>query len=261
AGADPTLARSRALIARAAMYYWKASWQEAANDYAAALAIAEAEDDRPLMTEIWSGISSTRATAQSMGQDLGDLSESVQRVHELGTELNDPSALALVEFFHAAAAIMGNPDPSTLAPDLLDAVIGFHEQSGSLMNIAHNRLMKSELEITIGDFQRARQSALEAVQTTEEAGDIFAMSWALQRLAITTVELGDPHLGARLAGASWAFRQRTGATFPPPFVPIEDPEVRARAVIGEEADRAFEEGKEIGLFEAIALARSAGSGA
>ncbi|MBT8250295.1 MAG: adenylate/guanylate cyclase domain-containing protein [Acidimicrobiia bacterium] len=260
-GANPTLARCRALIARAAMYYWKASWQEAANDYAAALAIAEAEDDRPLMTEIWSGISSTRATAQSMGQDLGDLSESVQRVHELGTELNDPSALALVEFFHAAAAIMGNPDPSTLAPDLLDAVIDFHEQSGSLMNIAHNRLMKSELEITIGDFQRARQSALEAVQTTEEAGDIFAMSWALQRLAITTVELGDPHLGARLAGASWAFRQRTGATFPPPFVPIEDPEVRARAVIGEEADRAFEEGKEIGLFEAIALARSAGSGA
>jgi hypothetical protein len=75
------------------------------------------------------------------------------------------------------------------------------------------------------------------------------------RFAITAVEQGDPMLGARLAGASWAARQRASGTFPPPFMPIDDPEVRARAAIGEEADRAFEDGTELGLLEAVALAR------
>ena len=259
ASGEPTVSRARALVARAALHYWRSDYRRAADDYEVALSIAETADDRPLTLEVLGGITSTRGAALGAGEWVGDLMESGERLQQLAVELDDPVGLAQAEFLQAVTAIMGHPESVAQHLDLFERIIGFQQRAGRLMDVAHTQIGKSEIEIGLGDYDQARETTLLSLDTAERAGDLVAMAWGLQRFAITEVELGDPILGARLAGASWAARQRSGGTFPPPFMPIDDPEVRARAAIGQEADQAFADGKELGLLEAVALARGSGA--
>ena len=91
----------------------------------------------------------------------------------------------------------------------------------------------------------------------EKAGDVFTMSWALYRVAITIIELGDPELGIRIAGAADAARERSGGRLPPPFIPIAGPLERAQALLGDAASDHLEAGRELALLPAMALARNA----
>ena len=87
------------------------------------------------------------------------------------------------------------------------------------------------------------------------AGDVYTMGWALRWVGLTAVEFGDPVLGARLAGASAAAVERSGGPILPPLVPVTPALERATALIDDQADEAFEASREIGLAEAIGLAR------
>jgi predicted ATPase/class 3 adenylate cyclase len=261
AAAEPTLARARALVARAAMHYWRSGYPKAAADYEAALAIVEAHDDRHLLVEVLTGLTSTRAAAMATGDGVGDPTESGERAHALAVQLDDPARMALAEFGQIVMTSILAPEPVLPDRGFFERMIGLYEQAGQLMNVAHTQVMLSEVEIANGSYEEARHWVLEGLDTAERAGDTFTMAWALHRFAITAVELGDPIVGSRIDGASWAARKRTGGTLPPPFFPIGEAIDRARAVIGDEADAAFEDGKELGLFEAVALAReSAGDG-
>ena len=81
------------------------------------------------------------------------------------------------------------------------------------------------------------------------------MSWALLRLAITIIELGNPELGTRIAGAADAARERSGERLPPPLLPINEPLERAHRLLGDSADARYDEGRELGLFAAVAMTR------
>ena len=121
-----------------------------------------------------------------------------------------------------------------------------------------NRVLDlSEILIAQEDYRGAQRSALNGLELAEEAGDIFTMSWALYRLGITIIELGDAELGVRIAGAADAARERSGGRLPPPFIPIAGPLDRARAVLGDAASGHYEAGRELALLTAMAMARDA----
>jgi tetratricopeptide (TPR) repeat protein len=253
---EPTRARARALIARAGKHYWRADYPATAADYEAAIAIAEALDDKPLQAEAWAGLTSVRGAASAVSEDLGDPWEAIERADQLAVELNDPGLLGLVRFGQLAMDTLLGEGQTLPAITALEELLSLYEQAGQLMNIAHTRVMLSELHIAHGDFASARSSVLKALATAERAGDTYTMTWALHRYAIAAIELGDGVVGARIASASAEARVRAGGTFPPPFFPIGEPEDRAIAALGETAaEAAFAEGRELSLFEAVALAR------
>jgi tetratricopeptide (TPR) repeat protein len=253
---EPTRARARALIARAGKHYWRAEYRATAADYEAAIAIAEALDDKPLQAEAWAGLTSTRGAGLATGENLGDPFEAIDRAGQLAVGMDDPALIAAVRFGRIAMNTLFADRQTIPAIGDLEELLRLYEQAGQLMNIAHTQVMLSELYIAHSEFAAARSSVLEGLTTAEKAGDTFTMAWALHRYAIAAIELGDVEVGARIAGASAEARARAGGTFPPPFFPIGQPEDRAIAALGEAAAQAaFAEGRELSLFEAVALAR------
>ena len=123
------------------------------------------------------------------------------------------------------------------------------------MNVSHVRTAQAEIHIARNEYEEAHRTALDGLANAEETGDIFTMAWALYRLATAIIGLSDPELGTRVAGAADAARERSGGRFPPSFVPIDGPLERARAALGDGADELWNEGRAIGLFDAMAMAR------
>ncbi|NNC91170.1 MAG: adenylate/guanylate cyclase domain-containing protein [Acidimicrobiia bacterium] len=255
--AEPTLSRARALIARAALFYWRSEWQQCVADYHEALTIAEAAEDRLMIAEILAGLAPAQGLAMARGEMVGDPFATMNRAHAMFAELNDPLGLAAVEFGRLMMGALSAPEPAPIEREHLDRIIALYEQAGMLMGVAHTQLQLTESLIAQNEYAEAREVALTALDTAERAGDTFSMTWALRWLAVTTVELGDPVAGALLAGAADAAVKRTGGSFPQPLIPITPPEERANVAIGRQADEAFAEGSQMGFAQAVRLAREA----
>jgi predicted ATPase/class 3 adenylate cyclase len=255
--AQPTEARTRALMARGAFHYWSNQWQGAADDYDEALAIAEGAGDPELLADALVGVLATRANAYASGTPVGDHREALERLRRIGTETDDPLLLAFADFYEAITAMADGVEDGPPPIQRLERIAQLFLDAGRLMNVAHLRAASCEILIAEGDYDGARRTALDGLDKAEQAGDVFTMSWALFRLAITIIELGDPELGIRIAGAADAARERTGGRLPPPFIPIADALDRARRLLGDTADTLYEGGRELGLFNAMALAKAA----
>ncbi|MGI9649417.1 MAG: adenylate/guanylate cyclase domain-containing protein [Acidimicrobiia bacterium] len=256
---SPTMARAGALLARAAYFYWRAEWANAVADYEDALVIAEANDDRALIGEILVGLFVTLGNARSTGEDLGDPTIPAARAYEIFTDLGDKGQIATIEFGMALADSVMSENPVPPDREVLERIIGLYQESAQLMNVAHTQLMLAQVDIMEGDFAAGQRNGLKSLETAERAGDTFTIGWALRWVAVTVVELGNPELGARLAGAAEAARIRLGGEWPPNSLYDRQAEDLARAQIGTAADEAFEAGKQMGLVEAVRLARQ-GSG-
>ena len=255
---SPTPARARGLLARAALYYWRADWADAVSDYEEGLAIAEAQQDKRLIGECSAGLFVALLNARGTGTDLGDPAPPAERAHQIFTELGDAAQIATLEFGRELATSVLNdklPDRAVLS-----RLIGLYKEAGRLMNMAHTQLMVAQLDIMEGNFAEALRTALVAIDTAERAGDTFTIGWALRWIAVSVVELGNPRLGAQLAGAAEAARRRHGGNWPPNSRYQEQAEGLAREVIGAEADEAFDDGLQTDLVEAVKLAKS-GAGA
>lgn len=254
-GESPTYERARALLARAAFHYWRGEWPESVADYRAAIAIAEALDDLHLVGESLQGLVGAQGNALSNGLDLGDPAETAMRGHRVFTELGDEATVATIESSMEIMRSIWAPDLGKPSGEVIARALQVHEATGSLMNLAQGHITLAQMDAADGKFRNARESALTAMDIAERAGDVFTMGWALRWIAIAIVELGDPALGARLSGAAAAAEERLGGKF------LDYPwydgraEDLARDRIGAEADEAFEEGREVGLIEAVRLAR------
>ena len=255
--AQPTEARTRALMARGAFHYWSNQWQGAADDYDEALAIAEIAGDSELLADALVGVLATRANAYASGTPVGDHREALERLRRIGTETDDPLRLAFADFYEGITAMADGVEDGPLQIERLERIAQLFLDAGRLMNVAHLRAASCEILIAEEDYGGARRTALDGLDKAEQAGDVFTMAWALFRLGITIIELGDPELGIRIAGAADAARERSGGRLPPPFIPIADPLDRARPLLGDTADTLYEEGRELGLFNAMALAKAA----
>ena len=252
-----TAERARGLMARAALHYWRNDWQRSADDYEAALAIAEGGDDPGLLLDALGGVLATRANAFASGIDVGDVQEALSRVRAMAEEHGDLIHQGYADFYDAITAAAAAPGLQAPDPDVLDRAVEPFRRAGRRMNVSHVRTAQAEIHIARDEYAAAQLAALDGLANAEETGDIFTMSWALYRLATAIIELGEPELGTRIASAANAARERSGSRFPPPFVPIDGALERARAALGDGADELWSEGSEIGLFAAMAMARAA----
>ena len=256
---EPTAARTRALMARGAVRYWRSQWVEAGADYDAALGNAEALDDPLLLRHAILGALTTKTNAWIVGIDLGDPGSLLERARAMANEYDDPVALGFVEFHEAVAslnsAVAGDPP----GPELFEEGARLMRQAGRMLNVGHLRAGQAELLIAREDYEGARRYAIEGLQAAEQAGDLFGMSWTLNRLAITIFELGDQELATRIAGAADIANELSGGNIPRPILTFPETLERAQAALGAHADALYREGREIGLLQAVRMARDASS--
>lgn len=251
---ESTTARTRAVMARGAVAYWRSQWVEAAADYDKALESAERLDDRLLLRDAILGALTTRTNAQAMGIDLGDPRPLLERARAMAEEDDDPVALALVEFHEVVSSLGERVADDPPGPELFENGVRLMRQAGRMLNVGHLRAAQAEMLIAREDYEGARRYALDGLEAAEQAGDLFGMSWALNRLAITIFELGDRDLAVRIAGAADIANERSGGLIPPPI--LEFPGTLERAH-GDTAEATYEEGREIGLLQAVDMARNA----
>lgn len=253
---QPNLARARALLARAALHYWRGQWPDSAADYREALAIAETHGDQKLIAESLTGLSDALGNARVVGQPLGDPAEPARRAHEIFVELGDSAGVASIEMGRTIGAAMSGPDSGPPDRAALQRIIELYQEAGSLMYVAHTQMMLAGVDHLEGNYGEARRNLLVSLDTAEQAGDSFAMAWGLRWMAVMIVYKGDPLLGARLAGAAEVALERMGGHWPEtPFI-NEKAQDLARATLGTAADEAFAAGKQMDFMEAIRLARA-----
>lgn len=255
----PTAARARALMARGAHHYWRSEWREAGADYDAALDIARLGSDQDVLRDALLGALTTRSNAIGQGLDLGDDTPIKEQVRELA-DAGDAMAAAFLNFHEVATSRTEDGKPRAPRVEELERSVELMTSLGRNINVAHLRAAQAELRIADGDFADARRYASDGLDAAETAGDLFSMSWTLNRLAVALVELGEHELGTRVAGAADEATRRSGGTLPPSFGPITSALDRARPILGDTADRVYEEGREIGLLTAAAMARGAAAG-
>ena len=251
---DSTPAQARALVARAALHYWRAQWEECIADYEAAAAVAERVDAKSILAEALVGLSLAYGIARGHGLETRDPSEPLPRAREIYQEIDDPVGLANIDFnstfYEALTATEPEPPSARTMLELLDK----HPRGGTLLEI-RVKLTMSETYIFGGEYESARLVTLEALGLAEAAGDVFYMGMVLRWLGVIAVEVGNPELGARLEGAGASAVNKAGGSFPPPIVPIDSALDRASKTLGEAAVTAFQAGRELPLIEAISLAR------
>ena len=253
---EPTPARTRALMARGAVKYWRSQWEGAGADYDTAVGIAETLDDHLLLRDAILGALTTRSNAQSVGIDLGDPRPLLERARAMAEKDDDPVALALVEFHEVVSSIGKRRADDPPGPELFENGIRLMRQAGRMLNVGHLRAAQAEMLIARDDYEGAQWYALDGLDAAEQAGDLFGMSWTLNRLAITIFELGDQELATRIAGAADAASELSGGRIPPPVLEFPETVERARS-LGATAEANYEEGRELGLLQAVDMARKA----
>jgi predicted ATPase/class 3 adenylate cyclase len=251
----PTAARTRAIMARGAVHYWRSQWLEAGDDYNAALGNAETLGDPILLRDAIFGALTTTTNAGAMGIDVGDPRPLLARARAIAEENDDPVGLALVEFHEAVSSLGPDKANDPPGPELFEKGVQLMRKAGRMLNVGHLRAAQAEILIARDDYVGAQRYALEGLEAAEEAGDLFGMSWTLNRLAITIFELGDQELATRIAGAADIANERSGGAIPPPILSFQDTLQRARNMLGARAEALYREGRELGLLDAVRMAR------
>ncbi len=253
--ADPALARAKALISRAAIYYWRSDGR-AVNDYEEAAGIARAAGDLSILGYALSGwgaaIAATRRAQLDQGSDALAILEEARVVFE---EIGDREGLAAVE---AATMFTTSWADGQMVPHRadLERLAVMYEAAGQKINTAHTILGIAACEVIDGDFEEALDQALASLSIAEEAGDRFVMAWALEWVATAKAELGDAHTGALIAGAAQAGRDQVGGGWTPATYGIDDAETRVRKALGDRADSLLAEGAAMSLDAAVELAKT-----
>lgn len=252
---EATPARTRAVMARGAVHYWRSQWVAADADYDAALKSAEALDDPLLFRDAILGALTTKTNASAVGIDVGDPRPLQQRARVMAEESHDPVALALVEFHEAVSSLGPAIADDPPGPEMFEKGVQLMRQAGRMLNVGHLRTAQAEILIAREDYEGAQWYAIEGLDAAEQAGDLFGMSWALNRLAITIFELGDRRSATLIAGAADIANERSGGAIPPPILTFPETLERARSTSAGDADALYREGRELGLLQAVRMAR------
>ncbi len=250
----PTVARAKALMARAAIYYWRSD-PKAVDDYEAAAEIARVSENLVVLGYALSGwgaaIAATRRSEMDSGPDPLAILDEARSVFD---SIGEREGLAAVE---AATLFTTSWADGQMLPHRADLenLADMYEAAGQRINTAHTILGIAACEVIDGHFEEAVKQALSSLSIAEESGDRFVMAWALEWVATAKVELGEARSAALIAGAARTGRDQIGGGWTPATYGIDDAETRVRRALGDGADALLAEGSAMGLDAAVELAK------
>jgi predicted ATPase/transcriptional regulator with XRE-family HTH domain len=143
---------------------------------------------------------------------------------------------------------------------LLHRALGLSRALNLSSNLSQALFYLGLAETFAGDLAAAHGHLVESLRLRREAGDAFAVAYALIGLAGVAGRRGDPARAARLCGAASALQEASGVSLPPAARLLYEREVSAlRARLGDAAfEAAWRDGERLSLAQAVAEASAGG---
>ncbi len=246
----PSPALAKALMARGAVAYWRSDFDDAADEYRAAIAVAESVGDPKLRADAYFGL----ATSLGNRGELEGSQTALDAARRLYEDLGDTSGLAGVAA--AEAFYVSYVEGALAAVEPWSRAVAFWEASGQPTLAAQTNLAIAGAAVLDGNYEEAKRIARHSLDLAEQVGDRFVAAWAVEWVATALVAAGELDTGALLAGAAAAARERMGGGWTPLSMDIEDAATRATAAMGAvEAQAAMARGADLTLDQAIEIAR------
>jgi predicted ATPase/class 3 adenylate cyclase len=244
-----TAARAKALSAAGSLAWWLDSGSTRAL-YEESLAIyRELGDERGEAEGAYN-----LGFARLLSEDIEEAKGLFRNAADIYRDLNDPVRLAHANTALAMAAYHEGDFAAASAP--VEKARATFLAVGDLWGVALTSGTLASLALRLGDYERCLAVAIDSLEANERLGSTLGSAVSLQALAVLAVRLGRPETAVRLAGAVDRIRETAGGQAPPSIVGLEDPLERARGSLDEARTAAlWEDGRHMGLEEAVALAR------
>jgi predicted ATPase len=245
-------AREAALEAAGGLAYWLGDTAATTASYEEALALARANGDPARISNalynlsflwVWSKVD--KSLAERADRANADLAEALALARQVG----EPAAIARCLWAKAnTLSYLGN-DPAAAVGPLAEAIPIFR-QIGDPFGLAWALHGEGMARLKAGDLAGARATFDEQVGLLGDARDPSGTAIALSNQAQLAMAEGDRQRSMRLAGASAALRQLTGAELVSKIDAVEGRVIEATP----EDEGAWKEGLAMTFDQAVAFA-------
>jgi predicted ATPase/DNA-binding CsgD family transcriptional regulator len=196
-------------------------------------------------------------TAQLAGGDVKDGWHSTEEALALSQRLDDRWATAMLLNQMSALALVQDEIPR--ARTLIDRALPLLRKTGDAQLLPWLLDSLAEIQVTQGDLDGARAAWLEAIGVINLRYDRWSPAASLDGLGLIAALTGDSDRTLRLAAFAESFRARSGIAHHSQILDqLTEAVESARNELGEkQAARAWGEGWEMDLMDAVTLAQAA----
>jgi predicted ATPase/DNA-binding SARP family transcriptional activator len=250
-----SMARAKALIGLAGLCYWQGDWDAAEAAYGQARELAKGLEDWWLELEALFGVAFTLACHRGELQAAAPIEQQFQAIID---EHPEPLAIGLG---------LATSQMMRLFAGDLDGSRSYGEQCLAGTRALGERWYESQILRTLaltsmlqGRYQQAESELRKCLDVALELGDLAGVALDLDRLGQAAVALGHPERAVVLAAAADRLRESVGGglTVESGRWETEHPRDAARRLLTDtEIDRAWAQGRTMGLEDAVAYVRTA----
>lgn len=248
-GADRTAQRFRALTGAGGLAYWQNDYPAMERFYSEALEIARELDDPRAIAEGLFNLS-------FIDRIRGDLEEGMAklgRVLEMARSIGDRQ-LAADSLF-----LLGSQEVREVRPEeglpMVEEALEIYRELGNLFATADSLSGLGSYYRIVGDSDAARAAQRESLEIFVEVGNPTGIAMVLEEIAMIETMDGRHERALRLAGAADALKHQIGGGAPAELMrSAESFEESRRNLDPETAERAWDQGREMGTDKAVAYA-------
>ncbi len=248
-GAGRTAARFKALTGAGGLAYWQNDYPATERFYQEALEIANELNDPRAIAEGWFNLSFTDRIRGDVEEGMAKL----RRVLEMARSIDERQLAADCLF------LLGSHDIRESRPEvglpMVEEALAIYRELGNVFATADSLSGLGSFYRIVGDSDTARAAQRESLEIFVEVGNPTGIAMVLEEMAMIETMDGHHERALRLAGASDALKEDIGGGAPAELMrSAESFEESRRSLDPETAERAWNEGREMGTDKAIAFA-------
>jgi predicted ATPase/class 3 adenylate cyclase len=248
-GEGRTAERFKALTGAGGLAYWQNDYPATERFYSEALEIAHDLDDPRSIAEALFNLSFTDRIRGDVDEGMAKL----RRVLEMARSIGDRQ-LAADSLF-----LLGNHELREGRPEeglpMVEEALAIYRDLGNLFAVADSLSGLGSFYRIVGDSAAATAAQRESLEKFVQVGNPTGIAMVLEEMAMIETIDGRYERALRLAGAADALKDQTGGGAPAELMrSAESFEEARRNLDPETAERAWDEGREMGTDKAIAYA-------
>ena len=251
-GRQPTAARGKALTGAGGISWWQIDHSSARAFYDEALAVERQVGEPARIAEALYN----DAFAVGAAGDLQAANRLLEESLDLYRQVDDEQGMARV------LVMLVLPDAQAGKWDLvisrIEEAVSIWRHLGERLQLAFDLIWLAFAYGRAARWQSAHQAAVEALSIFREVDNATGIALAFRDLAFLAIWEGRPHDALRFAGAAASLSEKIGGGPPQGFGGMleGDPAAEARSQLGDaEAERSWQEGRDLDVDAALALAR------
>jgi len=248
-GAERTPERFKALTGAGGLTYWQNDYPAAARFYTEALEVARELEDSRSIAEALFNLSFLDRIRGHTEEGMAKL----RTVLEMARSIGDRQLAAdCLELLGSHEVQEGRPEDGF---PMVEEALVIYRELGNLFATADALSGLGSYYRTLGDSEAATAAQREALEMFVEVGNPTGIAMVLEEMAMIGTMDGRHERALRLAGAADGLKDQIGGGAPAELMRSgESLEESRRSLDPETAERAWDEGREMGTDKAIAYA-------